>query len=44
MDELVEELNNNNKWLDDEYKNSNYYKEYITKLCQDLKNTIVCHT
>ena len=44
MDEILQELNNNHKWLDDNYKNSNYYKEYITKVCQAFKNEIVCHT
>lgn len=37
MDEIIEELANTNKWLDDDYKNSNYYREYLDKVNKDLK-------
>ncbi len=34
---LIEELNFNNTWLTEEYKKSNYYKEYLTKFFEELK-------
>lgn len=38
MDEIIDELVNTNKWLNDDYKNSNYYREYLDKICNDLKS------
>ena len=37
--EIVAELNNNNRWLTDEYKNSNYYKEYLKETFEALSKT-----
>jgi FtsZ-binding cell division protein ZapB len=37
MNEIIEELLNTNKWLGDDYKNSNYYREYLDKVNKDLK-------
>lgn len=37
MDEIIQELVNTNRWLGDDYKNSNYYREYLDKLNEDLK-------
>jgi hypothetical protein len=37
FDEIIYELSETHKWLDDNYKNSNYYREYIDKVAEDLK-------
>jgi hypothetical protein len=37
MEEIIKELENSNKFLDNNFKNSNYYREYLDKLCEDLK-------
>jgi hypothetical protein len=37
MKEIIAELIHSDRWLDNDYKNSNYYREYIDKLCKDLK-------
>jgi FtsZ-binding cell division protein ZapB len=37
MEEIIEELTLTNKWLSSEYKNSNYYREYLDKVNEDLK-------
>jgi len=39
FDEIVNELSETNKWLDSTYKNSKYYRDYIDKVCSDLKVT-----
>ena len=36
-EELIEELRFNSKWLTDEYKQSRYYKEYLNKIFNELK-------
>lgn len=36
-EELIEELRFNSKWLTDEYKNSKYYREYLSKIFNKLK-------
>jgi hypothetical protein len=37
MTEIIQELLNTNKWLDKDYKNSKYYREYLDKVNNDLK-------
>ena len=37
-DELIDELQFNNKWLTDEYKQSNYYRDYLKQISQELIN------
>lgn len=37
MCEIIKELEFNDRYLDDNYKNSNYYREYLDKVCEDLK-------
>ena len=37
MSETIKELVENEKWLDSEYKNSNYYREYLDKINKSLK-------
>jgi len=36
MEEIIQELVNT-KWLDDNYKNSNYFREYLDIVNKDLK-------
>ena len=36
MDEIIQELVKT-KWLDDNYKNSNYFREYLDIVNKDLK-------
>tara|TARA_R110000782_G_scaffold112800_1_gene202774 strand:+ start:454 stop:666 length:213 start_codon:yes stop_codon:yes gene_type:complete len=38
MEEILEELINTNKWLDEEYRYSKYYKEYLDKIINELRN------
>lgn len=35
--EIIKELQFNDKWLNDDYKNSNYYHGYLDKINQTLK-------
>ena len=35
--EIIQELTEVDRWLDDTYKNSNYYREYLDKVNLDLK-------
>jgi hypothetical protein len=35
-EELIDELKFNSKWLTEEYKQSNYYKEYLKLVFQQL--------
>lgn len=37
MEDIIQELSNT-RFLDEEYKNSNYFREYIDKICNDLKD------
>ena len=37
MKEIIEELTRTERFLDDAYKNSNYYREYLDKVLNDLK-------
>ena len=37
MKEIIQELENTNKWLGDDYKKSNYYREYLNTINKDLK-------
>ena len=37
MKEIIKELTDTNKWLDSDYKNSNYYREYLDKVNEDMK-------
>jgi hypothetical protein len=37
--EIAEEITHCTRWLSDEYKNSNYYKEYLKKAFEDLSKT-----
>ena len=37
MEEIIKELAYTNKWLDSDYKNSNYYREYLDKVNDALK-------
>lgn len=36
--DLLEELNHNEKWLDDEFKCSKYYREYLSSLFKAFDN------
>ena len=38
--EIIEELKNADRYLDDTYKNSNYYKEYLQQVFIDLTNNL----
>ena len=38
INEILKELINTNKWLDGEYKDSKYYKEYLDKIINELRN------
>lgn len=35
-DEIFKELNLSERWLTDDVKHSKYYKDYLTKVFQDL--------
>lgn len=35
--DTIEELNNTQKYLNSDYKNSNYYREYLEMVFQSLK-------
>ena len=37
MKEIIKELTDTNKWLGSDYKNSNYYREYLDKVNEDMK-------
>lgn len=37
MCKIIDELTSVDKWLDDDYKKSNYYREYLDKVNEDLK-------
>lgn len=34
--ELIEELQHSDRWLDDTYKDSNYYREYLKNIYELL--------
>ena len=36
-EEIIEELTFNSRWLTDEYKQSNYYREYLNSVFNSLK-------
>jgi len=38
--DLIQELCFNSKWLSQEYKDSNYYREYLDVFNKDLKQSI----
>ena len=37
MDEIIKELSDTSKWLQDYEKDSKWYREYLDKVCTDLK-------
>jgi len=41
FDEIFEELVNSNKWLDNTYTNSKYYREYLDNVSSDLKKSLL---
>jgi hypothetical protein len=34
--EIAQEILHNSRWLDDDYKNTNYYKEYLKLVFEEL--------
>ena len=36
--ELIEEIQFNDKWLTDEYKQSRYYRDYLRLIFKELEN------